>query len=116
MSAHTASLLNAVLLILISAWAYLAADTPSLTALIPAVFGALLLICAPGVKRENKIVSHIAVLLTLIILIALFMPLRGALGRGDPLAVLRVGIMLGSTLVALVFFVRSFIAARRSSG
>ena len=114
MSAYTASLTNAVLLIAMSAWGYLAAASPSFTALIPAAFGVLLLLCASGVKAQNKVVSHIAVVLTLIILVALFMPLRGALGRDDPMAVLRVGIMLASTVLALVFFVRSFVEARRA--
>lgn len=114
MNAHTASLINAIVLIVMAAWGYLSSETPSLTALIPVAFGALLLACYPGVKAENKVIAHIAVLLTLIVLVALFMPLRGAIGRGDMLAIVRVAIMMASTAMAMVFFVKSFIEARRS--
>jgi len=114
MTAHNASLINAILLIALSAWAYLASDNPSFTALIPAIFGAALLACYQGVKAENKVIAHIAVLLTLIILIALLMPLNGAVARGDTMAIFRVGVMLLSTAVALVLFVKSFIDARKA--
>ncbi|MEM6734357.1 MAG: hypothetical protein AAF658_22525, partial [Myxococcota bacterium] len=90
MKAHTASLLNALVLIAMSAWAYLSSDSPSATALSPAGFGAVLLLCFPGVKSENKVIAHIAVVLTLVVLLARFMPLFGAIGRGDALAVVRV--------------------------
>ena len=64
-------------------------------------------------KSENKLISHIAVLLTLLLLIALFMPLSSAIGRGDLMAMLRVGLMLLTTGVALLFFIKSFIDVRR---
>ena len=114
MKAHTASLLNALILIAFSAWAFLSSETGSLTILIPAIFGVALLACYPGVKSENKIVAHIALVLTLLILLALFMPLMNAISRGDPLAIVRVLTMLIATGIALVFFIKSFIDARRS--
>ncbi|MEM9880313.1 MAG: hypothetical protein AAF862_13665 [Pseudomonadota bacterium] len=114
MKAHSASAVNAVILIVMSAWGYLSSATPSLTALIPAAFAVGLLACLPGVKSENKVVAHIAVLLTLIVLIALFMPLRGAINRGDSLAIVRVGLMLVSTVIAFVFFINSFRDARKA--
>ncbi|MEM6866392.1 MAG: hypothetical protein AAF575_14480 [Bacteroidota bacterium] len=113
MKAHSASLLNAILLIGLSAWGYLSSETPSITALIPAIIGLLLVLCNKGVKNENKVVAHIAVLLTLLVLIGLIKPLTGALGRNDSMAVIRVVIMILSTVVALVFFVKSFIDARK---
>ena len=113
MKAHIASLINAILLIGLGLWGYLGSDTPSVTALIPVIIGVLLLVMNPGVKKENKIIAHIAVLLTLIILFGLIMPLRGALGRDDNGAVIRVVIMMLSTLLAMVSFVRSFIDARK---
>ncbi|MEM6644203.1 MAG: hypothetical protein AAF616_14580 [Bacteroidota bacterium] len=114
MKAHVASLINAVILISMSGWGYLASETPSVTALIPAFVGVALLICNPGVKKENKIFAHIAVLLTLVILFGLFRPLMGVIERGNTAGILRVGLMLVSTIVAMVFFVKSFIDARRS--
>ena len=113
MKAHIASLINALILIGFGLWAYLGSDSPSKTALIPVVFGVVLLILYPGVKKENKIAAHIAVLLTLLILGGLVKPLLGALDR-DWLAVMRVVVMMVSTVAALVFFIKSFIDVRRA--
>ena len=55
-----------------------------------------------------------AVVLTLLIFLALFMPLMNAIGRGDPLAITRVLIMLVATAVAMAFFVKSFVDARKA--
>ena len=46
-------------------------DVQSPTALIPVGFGVILLLCTIGLKKENKIIAHVAVLLTLVILVAL---------------------------------------------
>ncbi len=113
MKAHIASLINAVLLIAMSAWGYLASEDPSPTALIPTVIGVALLAMNPGIRKENKIIAHIAVVLTLLILFGLVKPLTGAMGRGDSLAVMRVIIMIISTVFALALFIKSFIDARR---
>ncbi|MEM6346762.1 MAG: hypothetical protein AAF927_22940 [Bacteroidota bacterium] len=113
MTPFIASIINAVCLIGLGSWGYLASEDPSPTAWIPVIVGVALLLCAPGVKKENKIIAHIAVLLTLIILLGLFMPLNGAIGRGDNMAVTRVVIMILSTILAMVYFLRSFIEARR---
>lgn len=113
MTAPTASLINAVVLLAFSVWAYLSSENPSITALIPAAIGVLLLACYPGVKNENKVVAHIAVILTAMALIGLFTPLRGALEREDEAAIFRVGAMMATTAIALAFFVKSFIDARR---
>ena len=114
MKAHTASLINALLLITLSAWGYLASESPSITALIPAFVGVVLLIFNPGLKKENKVMAHIAVLLTLLILFGLFRPLMGVIERGNTLGIVRVMVMLLSTVVAMVFFVKSFIEARKN--
>ncbi|MEN1727538.1 MAG: hypothetical protein AAGJ52_03770 [Pseudomonadota bacterium] len=113
MKAHTASLINAIVLLIASAWAYFGSDSPSFTALIPAAFALLLLACYSGVKKENKVIAHVAALLTLFILLALITPLRGAIGREDPMAIIRVGAMMASTVLAMVFFIKSFIDVRR---
>ncbi|MEM8637163.1 MAG: hypothetical protein AAGF33_19530, partial [Pseudomonadota bacterium] len=86
----------------------------SLTALIPAAFGLILLGCYSGVKVENKVIAHIAVLCTFIIFVALFMPLVSAIRTGDTWSALRPMIMLATTGIALVFFIKSFIDARRA--
>lgn len=114
MKAHTANLLNAIVLIILSAWGFFASGMASFTALIPAAVGLLLLGCYSGVKAQNKVIAHIAVLLTLGILIALFMPLLSAVRGGDTWAALRPMIMIATTAIALVFFIKSFIDARKA--
>ncbi|DAC35809.1 MAG TPA: hypothetical protein HA286_04740 [Candidatus Poseidoniaceae archaeon] len=116
MKAHIVSLIHAVALIGLGGYGYLSSDTPSVTALIPVVFGVLLLAMNKGVKKENKVIAHIAVLLTLLIIIGLIKPLTGAMGRGDSAAVARVATMLVLGVLAMVSFVRSFIAARKARG
>lgn len=108
------SLLNAILLIALGAAGYFLSDDPSPTALIPVVFGIGLLACQPGIRRHSHVAAHIAVLLTLLILVGLAMPLRGALGREDTAAIGRVTIMLLSTALALGVFIKSFIDARKA--
>jgi hypothetical protein len=114
MKTHTASLINALILIGFGLWAYLGSETPSKTALIPVVFGAVILSLYKGVEKENKIAAHIAVLLTLLILGGLVKPLTAALGREDGMAIMRVSVMMGSTVVALASFIKSFIEVRRA--
>ncbi len=113
-SAPLANLIAGIVLVAMSGWSYIASDTPSPTMLIPAAAGLILLLCQPGVKAENKLVAHIAVVVALLIFLALFMPLAGSISRGDPLAIFRVGAMSLASLVALIAFVRSFIAARKA--
>ncbi|MFT7679911.1 MAG: hypothetical protein ACI8QC_003916 [Planctomycetota bacterium] len=112
MQAHIASRLNALLLLGLGAWGYLGSDSPSPTALIPVVFGTLILVCNPGVKSHNKVIAHVAVVLTLVVALGLGMALKGAVGREDTMAIVRVGIMLVSSIYAMVAFIQSFKAAR----
>ena len=114
MKAYVASLINSLFLIGFGLWGYLGSETPSKTALIPVIFGALLLILYRGIKKEDKIVAHIAVLLTLLILGGLVKPLTAATDREDGMAIMRVSMMLVTTIVALVAFVKSFIDVRRA--
>lgn len=113
MPAHTVSLINAVVLIAFSVWGYLSYADPSITALIPAVFGLLLLILNPSVKKQNKVVAHIAVVLTILVLGGLFRPLTGAIERDNTLAIIRVLGMMLTTIWALIAFVQSFTQARK---
>lgn len=111
---HIANLIHATSLILLGLFGYLTSDTPSITALIPVIFGVLLVACNRGVKNQNKAIAHIAVLLTLLIVISLIMPLRSSMGRGDMGAVARVLIMMSTGVLAMVSFIQSFRAARRA--
>lgn len=110
MNAHIASLVNGIVLVVIGLWGYMESSSP--TSLIPVVIGAILLVLNKGVKNQNKVIAHIAVLVTLLSF-ANVMPLRGALADGRPEAVLRIIIMLSSSVYAMIFFIKSFIEARR---
>jgi len=114
MKPYIANLINAILLITLGIWGYFGSQTPSFTALIPVFAGTLLLVLTPWFKKGNKVVAHVVVVLTFILLIALFKPLTGAIGRNDYAAVIRVCIMILLTLFALGIFIKSFIEARRN--
>ncbi len=114
MNAHTASLINAFTLIVMGGWGYFGSLNPSPTSLIPVIVGVLILVCNNGIKFEHKILSHIAVVLTLLIALALFMPLKGAIGREDTLAIIRIGLMIATSIFAMVYFIRSFSAAKKA--
>ena len=111
MEASKANLINSISLIAIGGWGYFSGS--SMTALIPVVFGVILLLCNNGIKKENKIIAHVAVLATFICLLGLFMPLKGAIERADNLGIIRVTIMTLTCTLAIVTFVQSFIKARR---
>ena len=121
MKTHQANLLNSIILILMPLWAYLTfegtVDKPeqSVTAFIPLFFGVVLLLCNGGVKKENKIIAHIAVLVTLIALLGLTMPLKAAVADGRTLSIIRVAAMLLTGSLAMISFIKSFIAARKKS-
>lgn len=114
MKPSLANLVTAVVLIVFSLWGYFSSAAPSPTAFIPAFFGVIFLLCAKAFNGGNKIVVHIVILLTLLVVIALIKPLTGALGREDTAAAVRVGIMLLTSLGALIIYIKSFIDARRS--
>ncbi len=113
MKPHIASIINSIVLIVFGLWGYLVSETPSLTSFIPVITGIILLILFPGFKKGNKVIAHITVGLTLLILIGLIKPLIGAIGRSDNGAILRVIIMMLSSITAMYFFVKSLIDVRR---
>tara|TARA_B100000963_G_scaffold241370_1_gene211182 strand:+ start:658 stop:1005 length:348 start_codon:yes stop_codon:yes gene_type:complete len=113
MNVTTANLINSISLIVVGLWGYL--DVLSPTALIPVSIGVFLLACYSGVKNQNKIVSHVAVLLTLLILIALIgMRLPKSVDKGG-IGLIRVIIMIITSSLSMILFIRSFIDARKKN-
>ena len=113
MKTYQANLLNSIVLIVLGLWGYF--EVVSSTALIPVFFGIVLLLCNGGVKKENKVIAHIVVLLTLLLLVALVgMRLPKSLDGGG-LGLLRVIGMILTSSLAMVTFIKSFIAARKKS-
>lgn len=115
MNAYIAHLINSVALILIGGLGYYVTSANSPTALIPVFVGVVLLSLTNGVKNENKAIAHVAVVLTLLILVALIIkPLLKAIGDNDTMGTVRVGIMVFTSFLALVYFIKSFIDARKA--
>ena len=119
MKTYQANVLNAIMLILMPIWAYLTFEgtvekpDQSITAFIPLFFGVILLICNKGLKNENKVIAHVAVLITLIALIGLTMPFKAAIHESRMLSMFRVGAMILTGILAMMTFVKSFIKARQ---
>mgnify|MGYP001193352902 CR=1 FL=1 len=109
MNVHKASLINSIILIIIGGWGYFESGSP--TSLIPVGIGVFLLLLNKGVRDHNKVIAHIAVVLTLLSF-ANVMPLMSALDDGRNEAALRAIVMLSSSFYAMVFFIKSFIQAR----
>jgi len=112
MKAHTANLLNASVLIIMSAWGYYSSETPSMTALIPAIIGGILLACNGGVKKENKVIAHVAVVVTLLGILGLIKPLMGVIERENTMGMVRVIAMMITGILAMIAFIKSFRDAR----
>ena len=112
MSASKVNILNSICLITVGLWGYLEVTSP--TALIPVGFGAALAFCIPGLKKENKVIAHVTVLLTFVILIALVgMRLPKSIDQGG-LGLIRVLLMTGTCALSMVYFIKSFIANRKA--
>ena len=119
MTTSRANLINSISLILVSLWGYFVVNANAneweWTPLIPVVFGVILFLCNKGLKNEEKVTAHIAVVLTLIAIISLAVkPLQSALADNDGMGVFRVSIMIFTGLLAMITFVKSFIANRKS--
>ena len=84
----------------------------AITALIPVVFGVLILLMNKGLQNENKTISHIVVLLTVLVLGGLAMPLMRRLSENDIMGITRVALMMATSIFAIYTFVMSFIANR----
>ena len=108
-----ANLINGLSLISFSLWGYFSSESPSLTAFIPTAIGIFLLSCHNGIKNENKIIAHVAVVLTLLAIIGLIKPLTGAIERVDNMAIMRIALMIFTSILVMITFIRSFIIARR---
>lgn len=114
MKPYSASLINAGVMIAAGTWDYLVTNELSLASLMPFTAGLALLLLNGGLRRENKIIAHIVVVLTLLVALFLLIPLVSSIGRPDGMAVLRIVFMILSAFLALIFFIRSFIQAREN--
>ncbi|MEO1054056.1 MAG: hypothetical protein AAFX87_25690 [Bacteroidota bacterium] len=82
------------------------------TALIPAIFGLILLPMTKGIRQENKVIAHVAVLVTLLVAVMV----SSMLFKND-FEVTRKSIIfmviVAASLVALVIYIKGFIDKKR---
>jgi hypothetical protein len=121
MTAQKMNLINALTLVIVGLWGYFDVSNYMLTtivsfehwtALIPVFCGVILLLCHKGIHNNSKVIAHVAVVVTLLILIAL-------VGKRLPISIeqggaglFRVLAMSLSSLIALITFIRNFIENR----
>jgi len=114
MNPKTANFINSISLIFMGVWGFI--DVSSPTALIPTIFGVLILICfflSNINEKMNRIFVHVAIVLTLLILFALiFTRLPKSIDDGG-VGLVRVLIMVGTSIFSTVIFTKNFIDARR---
>jgi hypothetical protein len=116
MKAAQANLLNAIVLIAAGLYAYFMILTPegtkAPTALIPAGFGLVLLAMQKGVATQNKIIAHVAVVLTLLLLVICTSRFFKIEDWGAKKYVFLICII--SNVIAMIAFIGSFIEARKN--
>lgn len=116
MKAATANLINSIVLLAAGLYGYFgitgADGTHSYTALIPAAFGLILLVLHKGLASGNKVISHIVVLLTLVLLIMCIMRFL-KIEEWDAKKYIFLACII-SNAIALFAFIGSFVAARRN--
>ena len=124
MNAQRMNLINGLILLILGGWGFIDVNTPlpetgmSLTALIPVLFGIILLLCNKGVKNANKLISHIAVIVTLLILIGLVKPFTAQFIKANvhsDIGLLRVYSMMVFSFLTLISFIGSFIENRKKA-
>ena len=124
MTAQKMNLINVFTLISLGLWGYIDVSNYTLdtivsfehwTALITVLFGIILLLCNKGIQNSNKAIAHIAVVLTLLVLIAL-------VGKRLPISIDQGGVGLFRVLamslcsfIAFIAFIRSFIENRKKA-
>ena len=124
MTAQKMNLINVFTLISLGLWGYIDVSNYKLativsfehwTALITVLFGIILLLCNKGIQNSNKAIAHVAVVLTLLVLIAL-------VGKRLPISIDQGGVGLFRVLamslcsfIAFIAFIRSFIENRKKA-
>ncbi len=115
MNSKNGNIINSASLIIMGIWGFF--EVSSVTAFIPSIFGVLIFNCYLISRKNQKlnlIFSHIAVLLTILILVALISTrLTKSIDEGG-WGLLRLLIMLGTCSFSITMFIKSFIEARQN--
>lgn len=107
MNAHKANLINAVSLFVMSLWDYFGSMNPVIHSFIPLLFGVMLLSLNNGVLYNIKGQIRAAFVLTFLMAVLLIKPLSDAVDDEKSVVILRTGWMMGTCLLALVFFFKN---------
>ena len=115
MNSKNANIINSASLIIMGIWGFF--EVSSVTAFIPSIFGVLIFTCYLISRKNQKlniIFSHIAVLLTILIVVALISTrLPKSIDEGG-WGLLRLLVMLGTSSFSITMFIKSFIEARQN--
>ena len=106
MKVYQITLVNALILIILGLWGYF--DSNSFTALIPVIAGVILVLLYSSNRRGNTLILNITIALTVLLIGGLIKPLTGAIQRQDNASLIRVGIMIISSLVALYYYLKKY--------
>ena len=110
MKPFLANFINGLVLLGMGIWAVADSDGSSNTVYITPLVGFALLMLTPGLKKENKVVAHVVVLITFLFILALIFPLM----RAEGTALYRILIQMMTSAFAMIVFIGSFIQARRN--
>lgn len=105
--------MNAFVLMVIGLWSFIGVETPSPIALIPVFTGALLLSFIKGLRYGSLPMTRLSMILTVLILIAMFIPFIDSMEHGDSATSYRIGFMIVSCAVTIGFFVSRFIKVKK---
>ena len=116
MPPYKANLLNGIVLLIVGILGYFSITSNangefSPTVFIAPAFGLIFLLLTPGMKKENKVVSHLIVLLTFLLGAMLLIMFIKRLSTGSSITepgMMRFLIMIISCFTAMVVFVGSF--------
>ena len=114
MKPSTVNFINGIILILAGLYGYFgvtgSAGTASMTALIPTLFGVILVVLSLFWSKAPKVISHIAIVLTLLLLIMIFNRFMKVEIWNETKYIFLICIV--SNALALFVFIRSFVIAR----
>ncbi|MBC7884367.1 MAG: hypothetical protein H7X99_02765 [Saprospiraceae bacterium] len=112
MNAYKANLINALALMVLSTWEYVSSLTPHISDLHPVLIGVVLLVLNNGIQYEIKGQKIAALVVTAILFIILINPLKDAMGNTNNESVFRIGIMMLTSFMSLVFLIKGLFSAR----
>ena len=106
MNNGTVMLFNSIVLILLGFISYFDSNVKSWTALIAPVVGIILFFLSFPTRKEKHVPAHIGVVLTLLVAIALIVPI---IRTGSPYAIA----MCAMSFVSVIFYVMNFMKRKK---